>query len=54
MRHGKAVAKLVPTQAGHDRQKARRIADQLLEASCGVTFGGLKIKRLINDGRLCR
>ncbi len=50
-RHGKAVAKLVPTQVGHDRQKARRIADQLLEASRGVALDGLKIKDLINEGR---
>jgi prevent-host-death family protein len=50
-RHGKAVAKLVPARAGHDRQKARRVADQLLEASRGVTLDGLTIKDLINEGR---
>ncbi len=50
-RHGKAVAKLVPTRAGHDRDKARKAADQLLEASRGLTLGGLKIKDLIDEGR---
>jgi prevent-host-death family protein len=50
-RHGKPVAKLVPAQVGHDRQKARRVADQLLEAGRGVTLGGLNIKDLINEGR---
>jgi prevent-host-death family protein len=50
-RHGRAVAKMVPTSPGHDRDKARRVADQLLEASRGLTLGGLKIKDLINEGR---
>lgn len=50
-RHGKPVAKLVPAQVGHDRPKARRVADQLIEAGRGVTLGGLKIKNLINEGR---
>lgn len=50
-RHGRAVAKIVPTSAGHDRDKARRIADQLLEAGRGLTLGGLKIKDLISEGR---
>lgn len=50
-RHGRAVAKMVPTSSGHDRDKARRIADQLLEAGRGLTLGGLDIKDLISEGR---
>ena len=50
-RRGKPVAKLVPAGPGFDRAKARRAARGLLEASRGVTLGGLKIKDLINQGR---
>ncbi|HMD62770.1 MAG TPA: type II toxin-antitoxin system prevent-host-death family antitoxin [Stellaceae bacterium] len=50
-RRGKPVAKLVPAGPGLDRAKARRAVAGLLEASCGVTLGGLKIKDLINEGR---
>jgi prevent-host-death family protein len=50
-RHGRPVAKIVPTCPGHDRDKARRVADQLLEASRSLTLGGLKIKDLISEGR---
>jgi prevent-host-death family protein len=50
-RRGKPVAKLVPAGPGFDRAKARRAARGLLEASRGVTLGGLRIKDLINEGR---
>ena len=50
-RRGKPVAKLVPTGPGFDRAKARRAVEGLLEASRGVTLGGLKIRDLIEDGR---
>jgi prevent-host-death family protein len=51
-RRGKAVAKLVPAAApGFDRPKARRAVAGLLEASRGVTLGGLKIKDLVSEGR---
>ena len=50
-RRGKAVARLVPVVAGFDRDKARRAADGILEASRGVRLGGLKIKDLVNEGR---
>ena len=46
-RHGRAVAKLVPAQAGFDREKARRAAAGLREASKGVMLRGLKIKDLV-------
>ncbi|GAB1719106.1 MAG: antitoxin [Nitrosospira sp.] len=51
-RHGKAVARLVPAEPGFNRAKARQVARGLLDASRGVTSGGLKIKDLINEGRL--
>jgi prevent-host-death family protein len=50
-RHGKPVARLVPATPGFDRAKARLAARNLLEASRGVTLGGLKIKDLVNEGR---
>ncbi len=50
-RHGKAVARLVPAVAGFDREKARRAAQGILNASRGVTLAGLKIKDLVNEGR---
>jgi prevent-host-death family protein len=50
-RRGKAVAKLVPAAPGFDRAKARRAVAGLLEASRGVTLGGLKIKDLVTEGR---
>jgi prevent-host-death family protein len=50
-RRGKAVAKLVPAEPGFDREKAKRAAAGLREASKGVRLRGLKIKDLINEGR---
>ncbi len=50
-RRGKPVAKLVPARPDFDRAAARRAVAGLIEASRGVTLGGLKIKDLINEGR---
>jgi prevent-host-death family protein len=50
-RRGKPVAKLVPAGPSFDRAKARRAVAGLLEASRGVTLGGLRIKDLIEEGR---
>lgn len=50
-RRGKPVAKLVPAETGFDREKARRAVAGLLEASRGITLGGLRIKDLIDEGR---
>jgi prevent-host-death family protein len=50
-RRGKPVARLVPATTGFDREKARRAAQELLEARQGVTLGGLRIKDLVADGR---
>jgi prevent-host-death family protein len=50
-RRGRRVAKLVPIGPSFDRSKARRVAAGLLEASRGVTLGGLKIRDLIDEGR---
>lgn len=51
-RRGKAVAKIVPAEPGFDREKAKRAAARLLKASKGLSLRGLKIKDLINEGRL--
>jgi prevent-host-death family protein len=50
-RHGKAVARLVPSEPTFDRAKAHQAARGLLEASRGVTLGGIKIKELVDAGR---
>ena len=51
IRRGKPIAKLVPANAAFDRAKARRAVAGLIEASRGITLGGLKIKDLIDEGR---
>jgi len=50
-RRGVAVAKLVPVAPNFDREKARRAAAGLREASRGATLGGLRIKDLVDEGR---
>jgi len=50
-RHGIPVAKLVPASPSFDRDKARRAAAGLRQASSGTTLGGIPIKSLIDEGR---
>jgi prevent-host-death family protein len=50
-RRGKAVAKLVPSEAGFDREKARRAVAGILELSKGVTLDGWTTKELVDEGR---
>ncbi len=50
-RRGKPIARLVPAEAGFDRARARHTADNLLQASKGLTLGGLSIKDLVGEGR---
>jgi prevent-host-death family protein len=51
-RHGREVARLVPPKGVVNRETAREAAQRIREMSRGVTLGGLKIKNLINEGRL--
>lgn len=51
-RRGKPVARLVPSHPSVNRNEARAAAASIREMSRGVTLGGLKIKDLINEGRL--
>ena len=51
-RRGKPVAKLVPITTVLDRARARKAAADILERSKGASLGGLKIKDLVNEGRL--
>jgi prevent-host-death family protein len=51
-RHGREVARLVPPKGVVNREMAREAAQRIREMSRGVTLGGLKIKDLINEGRL--
>ncbi|MGH7118313.1 MAG: type II toxin-antitoxin system Phd/YefM family antitoxin [Acetobacteraceae bacterium] len=50
-RRGKVVARLVPPEAGFDRERARGAAARIRAMRKGVTLGGLKIKELIDEGR---
>jgi prevent-host-death family protein len=50
-RRGLPVAKLVPAGPTFDRDKARRAADGLREASRGTTLGGVCTKELVECGR---
>lgn len=50
-RHGKPVARMVSATPGFDRNKARQAATALLEASRGLSLGGLSIKELVEEGR---
>jgi prevent-host-death family protein len=50
-RHGKPVARLVSAAPSFDRAKAGQAARHLIEASRGVTLGGIKTKDLVNEGR---
>ena len=50
-KRGVPVAKLVPAAPAFDRERARRAAAGLREASCGTRLGGIRIKDLVNEGR---
>ena len=50
-RRGKPVARLVPASPGFDREKARRAAEGLIEASKGLSLGDITIRELIEEGR---
>ncbi len=50
-RRGKPVARLVPAEAGFNRDKARRAAEGLRLASKGQRLGGLSLKELVEEGR---
>lgn len=50
-RRGKVVARLVPPEAGFDRDLARTAAARIRARRKGVVLGGIKIKELIDEGR---
>ena len=50
-RRGKAIARLVPAEAGIDQAKAQRAVEGILATRRGVTLGGLKLKDLVEEGR---
>jgi prevent-host-death family protein len=51
-RHGKAVARLVPAKSGFSRAQAYEAAQRIREMSKGVRLRGLRIKDLIDEGRM--
>jgi prevent-host-death family protein len=51
-RRGKPIARLVPAVSVPSRTAALEAVDRILERSRSVTLGGLKIKKLIDEGRL--
>ncbi len=50
-KRGIPVAKLVPAVPSFDREKARRAAAGLREASRGTRLDGIAIKDLVGEGR---
>ena len=50
-RRGKPVARLVPAEAGFDRERGMRAVAGIREVRMGLALGGLKIKDLIDEGR---
>jgi len=51
-RRGRIVARLVPPRAAVDWEQARNAAAAIRAMSKSVTLGGLKIKDLVDEGRL--
>jgi prevent-host-death family protein len=51
-RRGKVVARLVPPSSTFDRERSRAAAQRIREIRKGNTLGGLRIKDLIEEGRL--
>lgn len=50
-RRGRAVARLVSANVGHDRAEARRAADALRAATRGWRLDGVTVNELRADGR---
>ena len=51
-KHGKVVAMVVPARSQVDRERARRAFENLINLRDGASLGGLKIKDLIEEGRM--
>jgi prevent-host-death family protein len=51
-RRGKIVARLIPAADAFDRQASLDAAARIHARRHGVTLGGVKIKDLIDEGRL--
>jgi prevent-host-death family protein len=51
-RRGRVVARLVPPLPAVDPEQARKAAAAIRAMSKGVTLGGLKLKNLVDEGRL--
>jgi prevent-host-death family protein len=50
-RRGRVVARMVSSNAGHDRAEARRAAEALLAATKGWRLDGVTVNELRTDGR---
>ncbi|HVA15076.1 MAG TPA: type II toxin-antitoxin system prevent-host-death family antitoxin [Stellaceae bacterium] len=50
-RRGKAIARLVPANAGFDRDQAKAAATRIAARQKGVLLGESTIKDLIDEGR---
>jgi prevent-host-death family protein len=50
-KHGKPIAKIVSVSPAHDGKRARRLFDEMVTGRT-ATLGGLKIKDLIEEGRM--
>jgi prevent-host-death family protein len=51
-KHGKPVAKVVPVRSQVDRERAKRAFEDLINIRDGASLKGLRIKDLIEEGRM--
>jgi prevent-host-death family protein len=51
-KHGKPVAKVVPVRSQVDRERAKRAFEELINIRDGASLRGLRIKDLIEEGRM--
>lgn len=50
-RRGRAVARLVPANAGGGSDRALKAAEGLRRVSRGLSLGGIELKELVREGR---
>jgi prevent-host-death family protein len=51
-KRGKTVARIVTSEPTKDRADVKKAIEELIELRKGVTLGDLKIKDLIEEGRM--
>lgn len=51
-KRGETVAKIVSAAPAKDRSDVKKAIEELIELRKGVTLGGLKIRDMIDEGRM--